>query len=297
MDNAVERVQFPSEAEFAKRYLKPGKPVLIEGLVNTWPAADKWTAEFFYQNWADRDVPIAMLHDGNYAKAELINMPLGEYLQRIGATNPADTTGSSFSDANVSDASHESKNRYYLAQVSLEQNFPELLEDISIPEFFRSETAGSTFLYAGGTPFSQLHYHPFGSATLSVLSGAKRVRLFAPDQGRYLYPHSMLSGKPHFSLTHHKDPDPEEFPEFSKAKFIEITVMPGEMLFFPMYYWHSIENIGFSISATTFWSRGWISRFIPPPGPRGPYFLEPGFRLLHFGKKVIRKIGRVSGLK
>ena len=291
MDTSLKRVQLTSKADCNDLYLNSSVPVLIEGFVNTWPAFGKWTPEFLASGcWGKREVPIATISDGDYVRGEINNMPLRKYL-RLVETMEGSTEGKL-----ISNTAEHTKLTHYLAQVSLAKYFPELLEDVALPPFFPNETAGSTALYVGGTLFSQLHYHPYGSATLSVLFGSKRVRLFAPDQGHYLYPNSWFSSLPHISKTHHKDPDPTKYPKFAQAESIVVTVLPGEMLFIPIYWWHSIENIGVSISTTSFWSRNWKSRFLPPPGARGPYLLEPASKLLGTCIKAIRAAGRALPL-
>jgi len=282
----VDRIHCPSKEEFSKRYLEPGIPVLIEGVASDWQASNSWTPEYLADEYGNRDVPIVVLRDGDYLNSEQQEIPLQEYLQKIGA----------FEEPGSSENSDNTDSSFYLAQVSVDQYFPEMRKDISMPDFFDKEAPGVTTMYAGSIPFSQLHYHPNGSAMLGVVYGKKRVRLYAPDQGKYLYPGSVFSSAPHFSVTHQKVPDPDEFPKFSQAEFVEVTVSAGEILFFPIYYWHSIENIGLSISVTSFWSRSWKSRFLPPPGPRSVYFYEPVKQVMRFGKKVITKAGLVAGL-
>ena len=292
MGHAVKTTHLPSKVEFSDRYLSPSVPVVIEGLVSSWPALNKWNPEYLANRWGEREVPVVSMHDGDYAQGEIKNMLLGDYLRLIGAIDGSSAAGSHAS--NIGENS-DSKTTHYLAQVSLAKYFPELLDDIDLPSYFKTENTGATVIYAGGSLFSQLHYHPFGSATLSVISGKKRVRLFAPNQGRNLYPHFWMSNKAHLSKTHHKEPSPTEFPNFSRAEYIEVTVLPGEMLFIPIYWWHSIENIGVSISVTSFWSRNWKSRFLPPPGPRGPYLYEPVRKFIGLGRAAITKVARVAG--
>ena len=41
----LERITAPSQEEFERRYLKPGRPVLIAGVVDKWPAASLWNPD------------------------------------------------------------------------------------------------------------------------------------------------------------------------------------------------------------------------------------------------------------
>merc|ERR1719171_3281927 len=40
---------------------------------------------------------------------------------------------------------------------------------------------------------------------------------------------------------HH--PDLAAFPEFKKAEGFEVTLEPGDLLFFPSMWWHAVENL------------------------------------------------------
>jgi len=229
-----------------------------------------------------KTVPVVSMRDGDYANADIVNMSMRAYLERIGAIPGEETESAVPPDVT-----------YYLAQVAIPKHLPELLPDIEIPPFFPDERFRTAVIYIGGTLFSQLHYHPKGSATLCMLHGMKKVRLFAPDQTPYLYRYPAGSATPNVSRTQEKDPDPDRFPEFAKARFHEVEVHAGELLFIPIYWWHSIENVGLSISTVFFWTNGWRSRFLPPPGLRGPYVHEALRMPLALPRRAANTLGRL----
>lgn len=281
---AVERIPAPPLDELRARYLDPGVPVILTDVVTGWPAAGTWTPEHLAREVGDRLVPVVAMRGGDYAHADIVKMPLRSYLVRIGAIEGESSTDDATPGVT-----------YYLAQAAIAAHLPELLADIETPAFFPDEEFRTSVIYVGGTLFSQLHYHPKGSATLCMLYGTKKVRLFAPDQTPYLYRYPAHSPTPNVSRTQEKDPDPAHFPDFAKARFTEVTVSAGEMLFIPIYWWHSIENVGLSISTVFFWSTSWRSRFLPPEGLRGPYVHEAVRKPMALPRRAVGKLGRLVG--
>jgi hypothetical protein len=157
--DTIERVAGLSITELREQYLDKNIPVVVTGHVSQWPAASTWTPEFMADTVGHKTVPVVSMHDGDYAHADRKNMPLKQYLEMIGAIESA--------DGDVR-RPHPDET-HYLAQVSLANFLPELLEDVEEPPFFPDETFSSSVIYIGGTLFSQLHYHPRGSATLCLL--------------------------------------------------------------------------------------------------------------------------------
>ncbi len=74
----------------------------------------------------------------------------------------------------------------------------------------------------------------------------KKVILFAPDQGDYLYQHPFTVQ----SEVRLDQPDFEKHPALKRAKGFETTLHHGETLFMPHLYWHYMNYVdgGFSIS-------------------------------------------------
>ena len=68
-------------------------------------------------------------------------------------------------------------------------------------------------------------------------------------------------------------PDPDEFPEFHKAKAYDIVLKAGEMLFIPIYWWHAIQNRQINIATVTFWGCDSWYRY-PPPGMRLGFYYD-----------------------
>lgn len=51
-----------------------------------------------------------------------------------------------------------------------------------------------------------------------------------------------------------ENPDPERFPEFAKAPYLECVLQPGEVLFIPVRHWHYVRSLELSFSVSFWWS-------------------------------------------
>ena len=41
-----------------------------------------------------------------------------------------------------------------------------------------------------------------------------------------------------------------QFPRLEHARFTEVTLMPGEMIFMPLAWWHQVRSVDFSVTIT-----------------------------------------------
>jgi hypothetical protein len=265
----IEKIVAPNPEEFERRYRIPGRPVLITGVVDKWPAASLWNPDYLSSRVGKNQVPVAFMpKPGDYAGAVRKKMALAEYVAALSQDGGG-------------------PGQPYLGEVSLEKFFPELLEQVQRPAFVMNEEALNAVLYFGRRQFSQLHYHPLGSATLCQVYGHKRVWLYPPEQTRYLYKYPWYSSNHNMSLTTSPVPDPYQFPNFSRAKRIELVIGPGELLFIPIYWWHAIQNEELNVAVVFFWYRSTKSRWLPPPGMRAEYFAEIDRKLLKRARRAV----------
>ena len=58
----LERIEAPSQEEFERRFLKPGRPVLIKGVVDKWPAA-RWNPDQLLSRVGGNQVPVSVMSD------------------------------------------------------------------------------------------------------------------------------------------------------------------------------------------------------------------------------------------
>ena len=56
----VPRLNRPDRAEF-RAHLKRGRPVVITGVMDSWPAMERWSIEFFAEKLGEERVPVGIL--------------------------------------------------------------------------------------------------------------------------------------------------------------------------------------------------------------------------------------------
>ncbi|MGH8557517.1 MAG: cupin-like domain-containing protein [Methylococcales bacterium] len=251
----VSHLDSPSFEEFNRLYAEPGKPVLITGVTSKWRACSLWNPQYFKSFAGGRLVPVKRIRNGNYVGARTEMMALSDYLDSV----TGDPVG---------------QERFYLSEQPIGQILPELADDYAVPVYVTSPEFLSV-CYIGSHVYSQIHFHPYGKALLCVVSGRKKVKLFAPDQTPFLYQ------KYNFSRLEGEPVDLDAFPLYEKANCYECEVKSGEMLFFPIYWWHGVETKEFSSSVVFFWDDSRKVRWFPPAGI--PWYYPPLFEAALWG--------------
>lgn len=263
----VDRVHAPSVEEFNRLYAEPGKPVLITGVVSEWQACSLWNSDYFNALAGQRLVPVKRMRNGAYLGARSELMKLADYLDVV----------------NQEPVGNE---RVYLSEQTVESILPEVVDDFTVPAYIDTAKFAAVS-YIGSHVHSQIHFHPFGKALLCQVSGRKRVKLFAPDQTPYLYQ------KLHFSKIEGEPVDLEKYPLYEQAEYYECEVNAGEMLFFPIYWWHGVETPEFSSAVVFFWDDTRKLRWLPPAGI--PWRYVPLFEIMSWvfkGKRMLKRIAQ-----
>ncbi|MCQ8129797.1 cupin-like domain-containing protein [Methylomonas rivi] len=261
----VARVDAPSVEEFTSLYAEPGKPVLISGVVSNWPAYSLWNQKYFNSIAGDRLIPVKRMRNGDYLEAANELMKLSEYL-------------------NIVSKKQTGEDRFYLSEQPVKRVLPEVVADYSKPTYIESDDPLAV-CYIGSHVHSQMHFHPYGKALLCVVSGRKRVKLFAPDQTQFLYQ------KYNFSKITEEPVDLEKYPLYANANYYECEVNAGEMLFFPIYWWHGVDTQEFTSAVVFFWNDSRRLRWSPPPGI--PWHTPLLFEIASWyfkGKAILRKL-------
>jgi hypothetical protein len=234
----VEVIGSPSAAEF-RAWMRRSEPVVIRGATEAWPARQRWSAEYFGQNYGDRLLRAARSRDNNviYGPREGIpceDMTVGEYVRLLQSSGPVE--------------------RYLLTII--EESIPELLQDIAVPGFCPRAPWSMTRLWMSpqgmGTP---LHFDVPQNLFAQVV-GRKQVLLFPPRDTLNLYPLPPYSRLPHYSRVDAERPDVGRFPRLRYTRPLRAVVEAGDLLFIPRLWWHQIRSLEFSISINFWWAEG-----------------------------------------
>ena len=227
----VPRIKNISKEDFIKLYFKPQKPVVIESLIEDWPAYSKWNFDYMKEVAGDKVVPLyddrpVDYKDGfNEAHAK---MNMSEYIDLL--------------------KREPTKYRIFLWNILKE--IPILQKDFEYPDLGLKLMKGLPMLFFGGK-----HSHTFMHYDIDLANifhfhfeGKKQCILFDQEQSKYLYkiPHSLIPREDiDFS-----NPDFEKWPALKHAKGYIAELNHGEVLYMPEGYWHYMKYItpGFSMS-------------------------------------------------
>jgi hypothetical protein len=227
----VDRVKTITKDEFIQNYFKPQKPVVIEHLIDDWPAYKKWDFNYFRKLMGDRVVPLyddrpVDYNDGfNEPHAE---MKMNEYIDLL----------------------EREPTKYRIFLYNILKEVPELQKDFEFPDIGLRLMKSLPMLFFGGTDsYTFMHYDIDLANILHFhFQGKKECILFPYEQKKYLYkvPHSLIT---HESIDF-SDPDLEKWPALKNARGCIAHLEHGNVLYMPEGYWHFMHYItpGFSMS-------------------------------------------------
>lgn len=228
--SGVDTVEQISAPDFKKYYLDARRPLVIKGLTNSWPAREKWTAEYMKEIVGSKTVP---LYDNSKADpAKPINtsaavMPFNEYIDLI--------------------KSQPTELRIFFFNIF--KHAPQLLDDIVLPKdlmggFIESMPA---MFFGGSNSVTFLHYdidlpHIFHTH----FGGRKHVILFENKWKERLYclPNATYALEDYDVA----NPDISKFPALDGVEGQEVFLEHGDTLFMPTGYWHWMKYLDGSFS-------------------------------------------------
>ena len=227
----IPRVKSISKSDFTRMYLRPQKPVVIEKLIEDWPAHSLWNLDYMKRIAGDKlvplydDRPVDYKEGFNEAHAHMKMSDYSELLQ-----------------------SKPTKYRIFLWNILRE--VPELQKDFKSPDIGLKFMKGLPMLFFGGKDSHTFMHYDIDLANIFHFhfEGIKDIILFDQGQNNFLYkiPHSLITREDiDFS-----NPDLQKWPALKKAKGYKTTLSHGEVLFMPEGYWHYMKykTPGFSMS-------------------------------------------------
>jgi len=230
--NSIPVLSGLSYAEFARNFLYPSRPVVIQDGLQHWKAVGKWTPRFFKERYPARKLTI---DDREYTMEGFVDL--------VEQSGP-DRVAPYFRNQRVKDV------------------FPDLLPDLLpvpryiLPNWLRGPlypSAGrEAEIYIGGAGggFPFLHYDANSThAFLGQVYGEKEAILYSPLDTEYVYPKSDEPRRRHHSwITDVEKPDPDKFPLFARAVAWRGLLRPGSLLFIPSRWWHTARMLTPSIT-------------------------------------------------
>lgn len=226
--------QPPPTAEDFRALASIGRPVCFRAALSNWPAIGRWDLEYLRQTAGSRPVPVEFYPEGNYRKRWLtFETTLAQYIGLI--SKPAISP------------------RYYLAEVGIASHLPELTPDVWLPPFLEPSIQKYSGLFLGNDSITGLHYHANDQALLCQIMGRKDVVLFPPSDFRNLNFDPWYSHRFNFSEVNLQAYNSDEFPKLLNTNPMACSLLPGDALFIPMHWGHTVVGEGCCASMTFFW--------------------------------------------
>lgn len=234
----IERRAGLSSDEFLDRYYAANRPVILTGEMSGWPALAKWTPDYLKHAVGSKTIEF----QGDRSKSDRFEihkdahrrqMPFDQFIDlvsRPGAGNDAYLT-----------AYNSARNTEAISMLHPDLGFPEkfLARDVEQPN-------GMMWIGPAGT-LTSLH-HDLTNNLIAQVVGRKRLLVLPASEVGKLYNHLHVFSE----ISDLEDPalTLARFPRLEHARFTEVTLMPGEMIFMPLAWWHQVRSIDFSVTIT-----------------------------------------------
>ncbi|KAI8912505.1 hypothetical protein EDD86DRAFT_187953, partial [Gorgonomyces haynaldii] len=265
----LERIDYHtvSKKEFVKRFESVNKPVVICGVMDDWPALERWTPENLLKQYRYEKFRI-----GEDDDEKAVYMQLKYYLHY--ALN--DPQGACLDDSPlyIFDGRFGTRTEHYSGKRKRDGTMDpqksqapcHLLQDYKIPKYFDDDffkLTGSRrppyrwVVWGPARSGTGIHTDPLGtSAWNALLSGHKRWALFPPTTPPSIYA-AKGSGDYEavtwFARVYPKMMEP--FGETGKTVgehygMLDLIQKPGETVFVPSGWAHVVLNLDFSVAVT-----------------------------------------------
>lgn len=244
----IPRVEGIKADAFLHDYYSAGRPVIITGMMENWPALHLWNFDYFIQNLGEQQVQVQFGRnaDTQYELNKLRHqkiMPFGEFTQMVRDAGP---TNDYYMTAN-----NDSMNRLALAA---------LWDDIiAIPEYLDPDISGHGFLWFGPAGTVTPFHHDQTNNFMAQVIGSKRVLIAHACEISQMYNHTHC-----FTDVDARHIDYKQFPAMRDVRILSCEIHPGELLFLPVGCWHFVESLTVSVtmSFTNFrWDNHFMDRY------------------------------------
>lgn len=137
--------------QFVRYFLSLRRPVLIRGLVSSWPALEKWSPSYFVQHYGQLPVWMGSIPYAQQFKLPGKKGPLAQYAQYLSLYN-----------SEQGRAMMRDKPIMYVFdnEILTSQSGQSLMEDVVVPELVRSfARSGSQFMWGPEGSGAPMHHH------------------------------------------------------------------------------------------------------------------------------------------
>ncbi|MDZ8264149.1 cupin-like domain-containing protein [Nostoc sp. ChiQUE01b] len=252
---SISKIKSPSTKQFLDIW-KQYKPFLIEDVAEHWDACNNWSNDYLINHCGNNMVSVRFYTKNFFNDYQNFACEGGDY-----DTLEKEMKYQEYIKDYLENRVNKNKNNYdflgcYLPQAYFEERFPEIVGDVTYPEYLNRKPV--VFLWQGFSSknFSSttnLHFDGFHNIFVQI-RGRKRILLFPPSNYLSFYPPLENSvGIPEFSKVNPDVLNLELFPKFPWEEKIEVILQPGEMLYIPPFWWHYVTAVDENISLSFFY--------------------------------------------
>ena len=264
----VDQVEGLIRPEFFESYFNR-EPVVMNNMISDWPATTEWSPEYFKCKYGEEDVEI-INHDANdethlesFLKNDILETTLADFVDSLDSI----------------EKSHALREEYNIFEM-----LPGLIDDVNhfAPFTTKESCLLENFykaLWFGPKGYVTGMHADFGHLLLFHIYGHKRILFFAPDQTQFLYEEIMETSEADESMPEEVagyfsenvrwakvnalKPDYQKHPLFEQAQYYESYLGPGQVLYLPNQWWHTVESRDISISISADLDEANLFKYMP----------------------------------
>lgn len=241
---AVDRIKFKSKEHFYKNYVNPGKPVVLDGFAKDWPCVKKWSLEYFDKLHGKDKI---LLVNSKHIEQKTENITLSELISDI--NNGGD--------------------KYYRFYPLLSKH-PEHIDDFDY-QWLKSTRHKKVFfeafqVFMGGKGTESPLHNAMSCNLFVQVYGEKRWSLISPHHSAIIDPdpvRNVYRSAPFRKNNYPFNPfNPDYEKPFELYRYVDrydLTLKPGDILWNPPFWWHSVVNLSESIGVGYRWNPRWYS--------------------------------------
>ena len=252
VDGKVSELQWSPNKLFAKTIINGGRPVVLKNsTVSTWPALEKWTANYLKKHLTTSAILESVKCSNNFLTFDPdFHVPL-----KLNISVPfviANMSEDDFFSCLHDKCADGYKGHYYFGEVPDELK-KDMINDRYLYLTDKDNKAGKQFIWVSSAGMiTHTHFDQDYNFFVQI-SGLKRFTLWTSVQHESLYVYPRVHPMWHKSRINFRKIDPQQFPLFLKSHALQVTVGPGDLLYIPPYTWHYVETLTPSVSLST-WS-------------------------------------------
>ena len=235
----IPRISPPPIDVFHREYVRRSQPVIIDGMMDDWPAMRTWSFAYLRERWGTLEVPVVKLQDRSLGRAPTVGLAYQ----------------SATLDQAVDLVFDEGGPGYYMI-APIEDALRPVFDDVKMPPYCVDKPRLRSRLWmSAGDTVSPLH-RDFPQNIYAQVVGRKRFILLPPGDKRLVYPYSLRSKLPQVCAVDPENPDYERYPRFRKARPIVVDLGPGDLFYLPGRWWHQVRTVAPSLSLNWWWATG-----------------------------------------